>query len=134
MLFGFILHTNITLSMKSETKLHTVLIAQSLFFINACVWLVLAVNSILRLESISSTPMIVLWVVISLMFANAGAMFVTGLWLGRQSKRAYFLALAVLLVNILLTFTDQVGFYDIVTVLLDIVTFGLLLYDRRSYF
>ena len=120
--------------MQSQTKPQTVLIAQSLLFINACVWLVIAVNSILRLESISNTPMVVLWVVIILMFTNAGAMFVTGLWLGRQSKWAYFLALAVLLVNILLTFTDQVGFYDIVTVLLDLVTLGLLLYDRKSYF
>ena len=120
--------------MQTETKLHTVLITQWLFFINACVWLVLAINNILRLESISNTPMIVLWVVIILMFANAGAMFVTGLWLGRQSKWAYFLALAILLVNILLTFTDQVGFYDIVTVLLDFVTLGLLFYDRKSYF
>ena len=119
--------------MQSQTKPQTVLIAQSLFFINACVWLVIAVNSILRLESISNTPMVVLWVVIILMFANAGAMFVTGLWLGRQSKWAFFFALAVLLVNILLTFTDQVGFYDIVTVLLDIGTLGLLLYDRKSY-
>jgi hypothetical protein len=120
--------------MPSKTKLHTVLITQWLFFINACVWFVLAVNSILRLDSISNTPMIVLWVVIILMFANAGAMFVIGFWLGRKSKWAYFLALAVLLVNILLTFTDQVGFYDIVTVLLDFVTLGLLLYDRKSYF
>lgn len=120
--------------MQSETKLHTILIAQSLFFLNACIWLIFAVNSILRLESISNTPIIVLWVVILLMFANAGAMFVTGLWLGRQSKWAYFLALAVLSVNILLTFSDQVGFYDIVTVLLDLVILGLLLYDRKSYF
>ena len=120
--------------MQSQTKPHTVLIAQSLFFINACVWLVIAVNSILRLESISNTPIVVLWVVILLMFANAGAMFITGLWLGKQSRWAYFLALTVLLANILLTFTDQVGFYDIVTVLLDIVTLGLLLYDRKNYF
>ena len=120
--------------MQSETRLHTVLIAQWLFFINACVWLIFAVNNILRLENISNTPMIILWVVIILMFANAGALFVTGLWLGRQSKWAYFFALAVLLVNILLTFTDQVGFYDIVTVLLDFVTLGFLLYDRKTYF
>ena len=120
--------------MQSETKFRKVLIAQSLFFINACVWLALAVNSIFRLNSISNTPMIVLWVVVILMFANAGAMFVTGFWLGRQSKWVYFLALAVLLVNILLTFTDQVGFYDIVTLLIDLFILGLLLYDRRSYF
>ena len=120
--------------MQSETRLRTVRFTQWLFFFNACIWLVFAVNSIFRLVNSSNTPLIAIWVVTILMFGNAGTMLVTGLWLGQRSRWAFFLALVVLFVNILLTFTDQVGFYDIVTVLLDFVILGLLLYDRKNYF
>ena len=119
--------------MQSETRLRTVLITQWLFFLNACIWLVFAVNGILRLANSSNIPLIAIWVVTILMFGNAGAMLLTGLWLGQQSRWAYYLALVILFINILLTFTDQVGFYDILTVLLDFIIVGLLFFDRKNY-
>ncbi len=120
--------------MQTETRIRTVLIAQWLFFLNAAIWFFFGITSILRLANGNNPPIITLWVIIILMFGNVGAMVVTGLWLGRQSRWAFLLALVVLFINILLTFTDQVGFFDIVTALLDFVILGLLLYDRKSYF
>jgi uncharacterized membrane protein YsdA (DUF1294 family) len=118
----------------SLNKPRTVLIVQTLFFINATIWLVFGIMGILRLENGNTTPENVLWVITFLMFGNVGAMLIAGLWLGRRSKWVFIFALAVLVVNILLTFTDQVGFFDILTALIDLGILGLLLFDRKNYF
>ena len=128
------LNNHIMISLQTETRIRTVLITQWLFFLNAAIWFFFGITSILRLANDNNLPIIVLWVITILMFGNVGAMVVTDLWLGRQSRWAFLLALAVLFINILLTFTDQVGFFDIVTALLDFVILGLLLFDRKSYF
>jgi len=36
-------------------------------------------------------------------------------------------------VNLLLTFTEQVGFIDILTAIIDLGNLGLLLFDRKKY-
>ena len=118
---------------QTSSKPRTVLIAQRLFFISAAIWLIFGIMGISRLLDGGNTPTIALWVIAILMFGNLGAMLAAGLWLGRQSKWAFLFALVVLAANILLTFTDQVGFFDIITALLDFCILGLLLYDRKNY-
>ncbi|MBE2223209.1 MAG: hypothetical protein IAF02_16825, partial [Anaerolineae bacterium] len=44
--------------------------------------------------------------------------------------RWFWLATAVLLINIILTFTDQVGIFDLLTLLLDVVILSLLIANR----
>jgi hypothetical protein len=88
---------------------------------------------ILRLVQSGTTPTVTLWVVTVLTFGNAGAMLIAGLWLSKRTKGAFFFALAVLGANILLTFTDQVGFFDILTALIDFGLLALLLFDRKNY-
>jgi hypothetical protein len=116
-----------------DNKPPTVRITQILFFLNAAIWLFFGIYRLLRLEHGGNIPQMTVGVIIVLMFGNALVMFFTGIWLGRQSKWAFFLALAVLTVNILLTFTDQVGFFDIATAMLDFLIIGLLFYDRKDY-
>jgi uncharacterized membrane protein YsdA (DUF1294 family) len=118
----------------TSIKPRTVVIAQAMFFINAAIWLAFGVAGIIRLARENTAPENVMWVITILMFGNVGAMLVAGLWLHRQSKWAYIFALAVLVVNIFLTFTDQVGFFDILTALIDVSLIGLLLFDRKNYF
>jgi hypothetical protein len=72
-------------------------------------------------------------IVALLMFGNVAAMLVSAWLAGKRWKWGYFLALAVLLANILLTFTDQFGFLDLVTLLLDLAILGLLLGQRAWY-
>jgi len=43
----------------------------------------------------------------------------------------FYVALAVLLVNIVLTFTDQFGLFDLLTLLLDLIILALLLAGRQ---
>ena len=67
------------------------------------------------------------------MFGNAGAMLLAGLGLGLRRLLPWLFAMAVLLVNILLTFTDQVGILDWVTFAIDIVLVMLLFANRSRY-
>ncbi|MBP6470897.1 MAG: hypothetical protein KBE23_14785 [Chloroflexi bacterium] len=45
----------------------------------------------------------------------------------------FYVALAVLLVNIVLTVTDQFGLFDLLTLLLDLIILALLLAGRRQF-
>ena len=102
-------------------------LARILFYINAIIWLVIGVSSLLRIATNNSAPRITLIVVAVLMFGNVGAMMVSGLGLATRTKPAYFFAFAVLGVNIILTFTDQFGVLDLATLLFDLILLGLMM-------
>jgi hypothetical protein len=118
---------------KSWLKtLNAVRAAQILFFLNAVIWLILGIVSLLRLSRGSPIPIIMALGIAIMMFGNASAMIVSGFGL-RKWRGFYYLALAVLLVNIVLTFTDQVGLLDILTFALDLVLLGLLIVARKRF-
>jgi uncharacterized membrane protein YsdA (DUF1294 family) len=114
-------------------KHRTVIAAQGLFMLNAAIWLIFGIAGIMRLANGTTLPEITLWVVTILMFGNVGAMLLAGFWLGKRSRWAFGFALAVLVINLLLTFTDQVGFFDILTALIDFGLLGLIIFDRKNY-
>ena len=58
-------------------------------------------------------------VIAAMMFGNALLMLVSGLWIGKSRKVSFFFALAVLAINIILTFTDEFGLYDFGTLVID---------------
>ncbi len=76
---------------------------------------------------------ITLWAIAILMFGNAGALLIAGLWLGRLSKWAWLFALAVLFVNILLTVTDEFGALDLITLVIDLAIVALLVGTRKTF-
>jgi len=107
--------------------------ARVLFLVNALIWAVFGVVTLVR-TSAGGENMVVTMVVIGvLMFGNAGAMLLAGLGLGMRRRIAWLFALAVLAVNIALTFTDQVGLLDIVTFAIDAVLVILLVLVRERY-
>ncbi|MBN2393944.1 MAG: hypothetical protein JXR84_24640 [Anaerolineae bacterium] len=119
--------------MKSQFKtLDTIQIAQALFFLNTAIWVALGITSLFRVAR-GPTSMMTAIVIGILMFGNASAMAVSGFGLGTKRRGFYYLALAVLLVNIVLTFTDQVGLLDILTFALDLVLLVLLIVTRKRY-
>lgn len=103
----------------------------ALFFLNTAIWAVLGIFTIARLPNHSSEEVFAAWIVAMLMFGNAAAMLISGLVVARPGKLGYAFALTVLVVNILLTFTDQVGTLDLLTLLIDLVLLILLIYSRR---
>ena len=72
-------------------------------------------------------------VIAILMFGNVGAFILCGLIIGKRSRWAFFIALIVLGVNIVLTVTDQFGWIDFITTLIDLAILGLLILDRAKY-
>ena len=118
--------------MKSQFKaLDTIRAAQALFFLNAAIWIALGITSLLNVAR-GSTSIMTAIVIGILMFGNAAAMVVSGFGLGKW-RGFYYLALAVLLVNIVLTFTDQVGLLDILTFVLDLALLVLLIATGKHY-
>jgi FtsH-binding integral membrane protein len=118
--------------MKFLKTLDAVRAAQVLFFLDAAIWVALGITSLLHLSRGPVSVMMALVIAI-LMFGNAGAMVVSGVGLGTKRRRFFYLALAVLLVNIVLTFTDQVGLLDILTFVLDLVLLVLLIVTGKRY-
>ena len=104
--------------------------AQVLFYVNAAIWLLFGATSLFRL---AGSQAVVLWVVAALIFGNAAAMLLAGLGLGAQRRLYAYFALAVLGVNIVLTFTDQFGVLDFATLVIDVVLLGLLIATRGLY-
>lgn len=107
-----------------------------IFSMNALIWLALGVFSLFRKPNTISKNLHLTLVL--LMFANCGVLLVCGLLLGTtrllgRPVLAWGLALAVLALNILLTFTDQIGPPDLITLLLDLILFVLLLWKRTTF-
>ncbi|MBN2549251.1 MAG: hypothetical protein JXB15_08845 [Anaerolineales bacterium] len=101
--------------------------AHALFFLNTLIWLILALTT--YLQSAFSLS----WILALLMLGNAAAMALAGWGLYKKDRRAYYFSLALLGVNILLTFTDQFGLLDGITLAIDLVLLGLLFFQRDRY-
>ncbi|MCB9418438.1 MAG: hypothetical protein H6667_01425 [Ardenticatenaceae bacterium] len=108
-------------------------ITQAIFGLNAAIWLIIGIGTLVRMSQTSTNQAIVLWVIAILIFGNAGAMLFS-VWLIGQRKRLFYLAaLAVLLVNIILTFTDQFGLLDFLTLIIDLILLGIMLVKRQAF-
>jgi hypothetical protein len=101
-----------------------------LFFLNCAIWLVFAAVDTIR---IANNQSIVIPIVAVLMFGNACAMLIVGLGIATLNRWWYFLGIAVLAVNILLTFTDEFGFLDFITLLIEVALLGLLILIRAQF-
>jgi hypothetical protein len=96
----------------------------------ACIGIV----SLARVSGGAAGQPIMLLVIAVLMLGNAGAMVVAGAGLSTRWRRpAYYWGLAVLAINIILTFRDQFGVFDLLTLLFDLALLGLLIAARKCY-
>jgi len=95
-----------------------------LFILIAVFWLIFGINTYLEFHNILFT---------AIMFINSGLFF----WLGKKvcenDKIAYYGSLAVLVINIILTITDQFGVYDFIILVLNIWLFWLLIKNKSNF-
>ena len=101
---------------------------RALFFLNAVIWTVFAAMSLIRNGRDSN----LYWLVGLLMLANAAVMLALGLLARRDGFLWRLAAVGFLLVNSILTFTDQVGAADLVTGGIDLLLLVLVLLDWRK--
>ena len=95
--------------------------AQALFYLNALIWLGLTAAGYVRIQQSGALSGLAPLVIAVMMGGNAVAMLLAG-------ALAAILAtvMLLLLVNILLTFTDQFGLLDIITLLIDLLLLALV--------
>jgi lysylphosphatidylglycerol synthetase-like protein (DUF2156 family) len=102
-----------------------------LFFITAVVLAVFGALSFMRAGTDPDMEM-VYNVYAVLMFGDAIAMLICGLYINRRMKPIYWFAVAALSLNIVLTIFDQVGLIDVLFLLLNVITLTALIVLRRE--
>ena len=113
--------------MENDQTRNLLKATQSLFFLNAAVWVVFGVLGLFEaLDGGSSLR----WVLSILMFANAAVMVWLGVVIGSGRKQIFFLAILYMALNVVLSITDQFGWIDALILLLNLIMLGLLFITR----
>jgi hypothetical protein len=108
--------------------------ARWLFVLLGLTWLVFGVWSIVRMgHTSSSVPAALLWFIAILMFVNALLLIWVGWGLGRGNRLYFYFGLILLAGNIFLTFTDEFGAFDLITLILNVVLLVLLIFRHSKF-
>jgi hypothetical protein len=103
------------------------------FILLGVIWFLFGMYSLIRISGGSTSLSNFGWIIAGLMFINGAVLIWIG-WGLREARRFYFyLALLVLVGNILLTITDEFGIFDLVTFMIAISLLILLLVTRSKY-
>ena len=108
-----------------------IVLTQVLFFLNAAIWVFFLI--LFLSDQVTPGSAVSGWAIPILMAGNALAMLACGIGLRKRSLFIYYLSLAVIGINILLTVTDQVGLFDYITLLLDLVILTLLVASHKGF-
>jgi len=119
--------------MRKFGSLISIKAAQVLLGLTAIIWVSFGAVSLFTLAEQNPEQIVLFGLIAILMFGNAGAMLLASWLLGKRWKSGFYLALAVLLVNVILTLTDQFGIFDLITFILDLILLGILI-AKRSVF
>ena len=104
-------------------------LTQILFFVNAIVWLTFAVLGVSRAISEASS---LRWILSGLMVANAIMMTWFGLKIVCGQARIFFFAILYMALNVVLSVTDQFGWYDFGILLLNLIILGLIFVTEQK--
>jgi len=105
-----------------------------LFILLGMIWLVLGVWSIYRLGQVSnSVPPTIMWIVAILMFVNAALLIWISWGLGRGSKLYFYFGILLVAGNIFLTFTDEFGVLDLLTLIINVLLLLLLIAGHSRF-
>lgn len=107
-------------------------IARWLFCAQAAFWLIIGGISLARMSSNTDMPSLALAIIAGLMVANAAAMFWAAWAISQRKRWMHFLALGLAAVNAILSVTDEFGWIDFMTLLVNLVLVGLLLSARAK--
>lgn len=117
---------------KAKSFSARIMTAQALFFVSTLIWLGLAVYVLYDMAVINTNRLSAFLVGI-FMLGNAAMMLFSGIMLGKRQAWTYYFVIFVLAVNVILTFTDQFGTFDLITLLIDLVLLVILLSIRKPY-
>lgn len=120
--------------MNNSTRIQNPLkLTQYLFYISAVIWILIGIFTMWRMNLGGLLSLMSAILVGMLMFGNAFILLLAGIGLGERIPPTYLFAVLVLVVNILLTFTDQFGWLDLLILLLDLLILALLMIFRKHF-
>lgn len=103
-------------------------LARVLLLLSAITWCAFSAWYFMRPNTTTSTI-----VVAVLMLVNS-AIFAALAWLiAKKNQWIFYFAVLFLAVHIVLTITDQFGILDLLVLVIDMVTLGILLLNRRLF-
>jgi hypothetical protein len=103
------------------------------FVVLGVIWFVFGFYSLTRINGGSNTLSNFGWIIAGLMFVNGAVLILIGWRLQDARRFNFYLALLVLAGNILLTFTDEFGIFDLITLIIAISLLILLLVTKSKY-
>lgn len=124
-------------SLKNDNKpnrsFDTMRVTQFLLGLEGLIWAGFGIISLQNMTEKYPDQTSLYGLIALMMFGNALAMLLSA-WLIVKRKRIFYLfSLVILLVNLLLTFTDQVGTFDLATLILDLIICGILISRRTTF-
>jgi len=111
----------------------TVTVAYLFILTNALVWLALGVIVAANIHPALPDETLLKGIMAVMSFIGAGILLVAFLLLLKRRRSGFFIALGFLFVTTLLTFFDQVGWSDLVILVINLVPIILLVKDRNWY-
>jgi hypothetical protein len=102
--------------------------------LNAFIWFGFSIIAAANLHPGLHDNSLYRWGMAILAIIASVALFVLWYFLKRKNKFAYYLTAAFLIVIIILTFTDDLGFLDLVVLVIEIIPLVLLISLRKWYF
>jgi len=116
-----------------KSFLNPVRAVRNLLVLNGLVWIGLGIFSwVSQVEKYPNEE--ALYSLLALMmFGNALVMLLCAWLIGKRKRLFYLLTLAVMMVNLFLTFTDQFGGFDLVTLMLDVLVCGMMIFRREDF-
>ena len=113
--------------------INPVRMATWLFYLNGGIWLTLAGLTYAQRSGGSNEREVGTLIAAILMVGNAMAMIVAGWGVGRYLRPVWLFGVMILLVNIVLTFTDQVGWADWATFAVDAILLAVMAAVGRQF-
>ena len=111
----------------------SVRLTKYLVFSDAVIWMLLAVVIAVDLHPALPVGAVYRWIMASLALM-AGIFLIGDYWIMiKRGGWAFYLMLGALAVISLLTLFDQFGFPDLIVLLINVLSFALLLKDRSFY-
>jgi hypothetical protein len=103
-------------------------LAQILLLLSAIIWCAFSVWYFARPNTTTATIVIAV-----LMLVNSTIFAVLAWLIAKKNRWVFYFAILFLAVHIVLTITDQFGILDLLVLVIDLATLGILLFNRRLF-
>lgn len=120
-------------SLVKSSKPLAVTVAWILFLVTAVIWLCFGMLSLIRAGDGKPGSPELAWILAALMFGNAIILVWLGSGIRNQKKLFFYLAVIYLLINLILTITDEFGTIDLLYLLFVASMLVFLLITRSNY-